>query len=432
MKKATALLLALLLFLTACAGRAVQTQADGFLFYYPAADGSTTLVSVPGPEDAAQLSLDELLRAYLDAAPPENGRALCASRISLFRAEQDGSTILLTFRGARITGLEQSLFCVCLTRTLAQLPEVQRVSFSLPGIAQALILTENDIFLTDTGMLPQQESVTLYFPDAQRRYLVRETVLAEAMSAEEKPAFIMQQLLSGSSGGQLNSCIPEGTTLLDLHVENGICSVNLSSEFSTGLEMSWAAERMAVYSIVNSLTELPEIATVDLLVAGAPVERLYLMDLSSGLTRDERLLAADGTTGVLDLTLYPIAGENGLLAAVPVHLEAVAEQSAAETAMEALLSYEGRDGLRACVPAGTKLLSLRTANGNCVVDLTGEFLASCTSEQEERLAVRAVVATLCAQPGIFSVDILVEGLSPVYRDEMLSSTHQRSASWFAN
>lgn len=430
MKKATVLLV-LLLLLTACAAQTAQAQDDGFLLYYPNAGEDAALMTVPAPEGTAALPLKTFLENYLSATPPEGAKALCSAQLSLFRAEQQGSTILLTFHGARIANLERSLFCVCLTRTLTQLPEVQRVSFTLPGIDDALILTENDIYLTDTGMLPQQESVTLYFPDAQRRYLVRETVLAQAMDAEEKPAFIMQQLLSGSSGGQLNSCIPAGTILLDISVENGICTVNLSSEFSSGLEKSWEAERMAVYSIVNSLTELDEISSVDLLVAGAPVEQLYLMDLSSGLTRNEQILSADGAAA-LDLTLYPLRTETGLLVAVPMQVELKPEQTAAEAAMEALLSFEGRDGLNACVPTGTKLLSLRTANGNCVVDLTGEFLAGCKTQQEERLAVRAVVATLCAQPGVLSVEILVEGLEPAFRDEALASVHQRSGSWLAN
>lgn len=432
MKKLLPLLLVAALLLGACAENTTQPDGD-YLYYYPAAAESCAdgaLLTVKGGRTGT--SLTEFLDDYLSAPLPENATAILPEGWTLQSAGQQENTVRLTFRGAVVTGLPQAMACVGLTRTLLQLPEVQHVSFTLPGEAEPLILTENDFFLTDTGMLPQEESVTLYFPDAQRRYLVKETVLAEAMDAEDKPAFIMQQLLSGTSAGQLNSCIPAGTTLLDISVEDGICTVNLSSQFSIQLKKSAAAERMAVYSIVNSLTELPEITTVDILVSGAPVEKLYLLDLSAGLTRDTRLLAADGSSKVQDVTIYPVSDGEGHLVAIPTLLEVADDQSPAEAAVEALLSYEPRDGLTTCVPAGTKLLSLRTSGGNCTVDLTGEFLAGCATTEEELLAVRAVIATLCAQRGIVNVDILVEGLEPAYRAQVLSGLHQSSFAWLAD
>lgn len=431
MKKYALIALALLLLMTACSQEVPQPSDDSFFYYYPAdtahSEGQEAFCTVPA-ENAD--TLEALLERYLAAPVPEGGAAVLPEGWSLQSVTQEDGTALLTFRGQAASPLQRSLTCTCLTKTLLQRTDLQRVSFSLPGRGEPLVLSTNDILLTDTGMLPQKEAVTLYFPDAQRRYLVKETVLVEAMEAGDKPAFIMEQLLSGSSGGQLNSCIPQGTSLLGISVENGICTVNLSSHFVNGMEQQFAAERMAVYSIVNSLTELPQITSVDILVAGAPTETLYLMDLSSGITRDEEILASDG--GGSDVTIYPVCGDNGLLAAIPVRVEPQAEQSLEEAAMTALLSYEGRNGMRSCLPAGTKLLSLRTLNGNCVVDLTGEFLGGCATAEEEEMAVRAVVATLCELPGITSVEIVVEGLEPAYRDAALAAVRQSFQSWLAD
>ena len=86
--------------------------------------------------------------------------------------------------------------------------------------------------------------------------------------------------------------------------------------------------------------------------------------------------------------------------------------------------------MQACIPAGTKLLSLRMENSTCVLDLTAEFLDGCAGESEEIIAVRSIVATMCALPGIRSVEILVEGREPIYRDSTLSDVHQPDQSWF--
>ena len=65
------------------------------------------------------------------------------------------------------------------------------------------------------------------------------------------------------------------------------------------------------------------------------------------------------------------------------------------------------------------------------MDLTGEFLGGCADAQQEAYAVRSVVATMCALPEIQSVEILVEGLEPSYRDSSLALVHQVEEDWLA-
>ena len=65
------------------------------------------------------------------------------------------------------------------------------------------------------------------------------------------------------------------------------------------------------------------------------------------------------------------------------------------------------------------------------MDLTGELLGGCADAQQEACAVRSVVATMCALPEIQSVEILVEGLEPSYRDSSLALVHQVEEDWLA-
>lgn len=435
-KRQFCILLAMLLLLCACTEKAPQEASDTFLFYYPAQtvsyqdDGA--ICSQSAGFDGNAVDPEELLTRYFTSLPPENGSSPLPASWELRSVVLQDATAEIVLQGRNADALARSLCATCIAMTLLQLDSVQRVSITTPGEDAPLILSENDIFLHDNGMLPQEEMLALYFPDAQRRYLVRETMSVEAMDSADKPAYIISQLLSGRERGQLTSCIPEGTKLLDISVENGVCTVDLSSEFQNHLEHSFAAERMAVYSIVNSLTELPEISTVDLWVAGAPIERLYRMELLSGISRDERLISVPASKDLADVTLYPACGDDGLLVAVPQLLSLDGEHTTAELLLNALFAFEGKNGLQSCIPNGTKLLSLRIENGNCVVDLTREFLDGCTDAEEETLAVRSIIATMCGLSEISTVEILVEGIEPDFRDETLRMIHRTAERWIAD
>ena len=55
----------------------------------------------------------------------------------------------------------------------------------------------------------------------------------------------------------------------------------------------------------------------------------------------------------------------------------------------------------------------------------------CLSDRQEMLAVRSVIATLTALDEIDSVELLVEGIEPVFRNAALNQVRQSLPSWFA-
>lgn len=423
-------LLLCLLLLCACAQPVVTTDEAEFSYYYPASANSRmesgVICSAHAPQESAQLSLRELMTDYLSSPVPENGRSVTPDSWLLQSVLMNNTTAEIVFSGVSASPLECSLSCACLAKTLLQLDGIRRISVSVPGQKDPIVLTENDILLLDTGMLPQEELVVLYSPDTELRYLVAQPQEVPAMDAAEKPAFIVQQLLQSDN----NSCIASGTELLDIRVENSVCTVNFSSAFGENQPDSFAAARMAVYAVVNSLTELPEITTVDLWVSGAPLETLGRLDISSGVLRDERLIFTPAGRDSADVTLYPLCTDDGLLPAIPMMLEVPEKQSLAAAVIDALFAYSEVNGLHRCIPEGTKVLSLRTEGTNCVIDLTGEFLSGCENERAQQLAVRSIVATLCSLPEIDTVDLLVEGITPESQSRDLRSVHRPGSEWF--
>lgn len=430
-KKILCLLLAALVFLAACQ-KTVPEQTALAYFYYPRQDishsGGTVLMSQGATVDPAAIDPDTFLSLYLSSPCPEAALPVLPDGWRLKELHTQEDSVHLVFGGVAVSPALRSITCVCLTKTLLQLPSVRSVQISFPGGSEPVTLTANDILLSDTGMLPQEEQVSLYFPDAQRRYLLAQSISISKEESRNKPAFILSQLLAQSD----ISCIPAGTQLLSVTVKNGICTVDLSSEFIQKGFGDFASERMAVYSIVNSLTELPEISTVDLWVSGAPLESSGYLDLRSGLARDNGLLSVALGKDRLDVNLYLCAGDTGLLAPIPYVLGLDGEDPAVEHLVNAMISYESMNGLKNCLPQGTKLLSVRMEGSTCVLDFTGEFLAGCTDAYEEQLAVRAVIATVCQLPEISAVEILVEGIEPTYRDAALSLLRTPVDRWYVD
>lgn len=433
LKRPLLLLLLPLVLLCACT-TAPAEQADApFSFYYRCAEiaygGEDGVIRAEAAPLEADAGLRTVVLQYLKGPASPELRTPLPADWALESIGLTEGTAELVFSGIPCRSLDRTILNACLARTLLQLPGVQRVSILRSGDGAADVLAAKDILLRDNGMEEQEEELVLYVPDEAQRYLVRETQTVAAMNAADRPAEIVRRLLALPES---ESAIPEGTALRSVSVENGVCTVDLSSQFLTGMPRSWNTERLAVYAIVNSLTELPQIQTVDLWIAGAPLERLYVLELENGLARDERMIYVPALDGTLDVTLSLTCDTMPLLAQVPMQLMPAEGTSSVQCVLEALLALEGENGLENSIPQGTKILSLKLAGGVCTLDLTAEFLEGCRTAEQERMAVREIVASLSALPEVETVDLLVEGLEPNYRDDSLQAVHTARNYWFVS
>ncbi|KAF1083833.1 Sporulation and spore germination [Sporotomaculum syntrophicum] len=118
-----------------------------------------------------------------------------------------------------------------------------------------------------------QQKVTLYFSDEQAMYLLPEerTVTKGHESLE---AAVIQELINGPGKDSLVRTIPEDTKLISISVVNGVANVNFSKEFQSKHWGGSAGETMTLYSVVNSLCELPGIEKVQFLLEGEKKESI--------------------------------------------------------------------------------------------------------------------------------------------------------------
>jgi germination protein M len=136
--------------------------------------------------------------------------------------------------------------------------------------------------------VPTEEmvEVTLYFSDSQAMYLVPEKRKIPQTSSLARQAVI--ELIKGSENSDLYSTIPEGTQISEIYIVDDIAYIDLSEEIFKNHPGGSSAELMTVYSIVNTLTEIPPIKGVQILVGGNERESLIgHIDISMPLLRDE-------------------------------------------------------------------------------------------------------------------------------------------------
>lgn len=121
------------------------------------------------------------------------------------------------------------------------------------------------------------ETVTLYFSDDQAMYLMPEERVVEVekpVNPEKLAAAILSGLIAGPENKDLQKTIPPETRLLGVAIKDGIAYADFSTELKSKHGGGSSGEIMTVSSIVNSLTELPEIEKVQILVAGKEIETL--------------------------------------------------------------------------------------------------------------------------------------------------------------
>lgn len=100
---------------------------------------------------------------------------------------------------------------------------------------------------------------------------------------------VLDELFSGPVG-DLDEAIPEGALLNNVRVEGGMAVVDVNRTFVDELPRGSAPERMAVYSIVNTIcVNFPQISRVKLTVDGQGSMGLPHLDLSNPLGADYTL-----------------------------------------------------------------------------------------------------------------------------------------------
>lgn len=224
----------------------------------------------------------------------------------LLSCQEEGGTMKvdLSEKYGGLSGIHLSIADYCITLSLCQLKGVDKVSVTVEGdplpYRERQMFSPGDVVLGSKLDEPLLVDASLYFVDNNSNLLAVEErsldIYEEKSSAEQ----IVTALLAGPTLSYLHSPIPKGTRLLSASMDQGICKVDLSHEFTDSCPAEERAQQMAVYAIVNSLTSLSAVDRVQLSVEGQTLDYYgsvfirFPLQYNEALTRSGEAAPASG------------------------------------------------------------------------------------------------------------------------------------------
>ncbi|MBO6138313.1 MAG: GerMN domain-containing protein [Lachnospiraceae bacterium] len=266
-----------LLFLTSCGAPKNGEEAKEYFAYYVNVDGNDIGAASVGKSDPGGEKMLKLL--YENPKRKKNLKVVLGNTVSLNSAEFAEKKAVLDFDASYndLSRSQEVLFRASVVRSLCQCGDVDFVSFEVDGEplmdskGSPVGMMNNETFIYSVGNefnAYSRTTLTLYFSNATGNALVpveRDVVYSTNVSKE---TLVIQKLIEGPDAGnkEILPTLPADTKLMSISIKDGICYVSLDSE--AAMSPNNISEETALYSIVNSLTQLPGIVKVQLSING--------------------------------------------------------------------------------------------------------------------------------------------------------------------
>ena len=219
----------------------------------------------------------ELLEQLKSTPDSSKLRQTIPTNVAVKGIKSDGAYLTVdfseTYKNMSVT--EEVLIRAAIVRTLLQVPEYSIISFTInsePLRTSDGILVGNmttDTFVENPGAqinASTESTIKLYFSSVDGTSLVEETRVITHSSSISMEKLIMEQLIDGPKLAKSKATIPSATKLINVSVMDGVCYVSVDNTFQN--QDQEIKEEIVLYSIVNSLTELPGVTKVQLSING--------------------------------------------------------------------------------------------------------------------------------------------------------------------
>ena len=255
-----------------------RTGDDEYLIYYLKNDGISLVTE---RYEAEENETDKLIVELMDKMnKPDSDRykSVYAEKIVVNEYVLDKKVLYIHFSEgySLMDDVEEVLFRSSMVRVMCQIEGIDYVSFYINeqpltndmGNVVGLMASEHFIDNTSDSLNNLQwAQLNLYFADSTGQNLIceqREVAYGRNVSVEMS---ILENLIEGPENSQAKRALPRNLKILGVSVKEGICYVNLDSSFLNA--MVDASADVTIYSMVNSLCELPNIKQVQILVDGS-------------------------------------------------------------------------------------------------------------------------------------------------------------------
>ncbi len=302
LKKMTALFLAALMLLpmAACFGRGGKTE-DGVFYVYFRSQNKRELYPVEAVIDLT-LPTDTLISSVyshmVSGADESDYTSAIASgaELSGFVLEEENLILNFTQAYSSIPAMDETLMRAALVNTFVQIDGIMTVEVRMEGQP----LTRHDG--TPYGRMKasdfsdvignglnayNRETVIVYYANENGDRLIRSAVDIVYDNSNALEQYVASMIIAGPSDSEYGYAVfPAGTRVVSVTKNNGVCHVDLTGSFvnNTG---SAVLPEVTIYALVNTLTELSEITSVQITIEGSTtVNYMDKIDLSQPLKRN--------------------------------------------------------------------------------------------------------------------------------------------------
>lgn len=284
----------LILAMTGCGkkqtGKDRITEDTNYLYYLNNAENQLVAeeYKVKTDDKDTQGQIGEYLEALMKVAPQNRSykKAVPESVMITQVGAVENEQLTLSFNSEyKKLSVTQEILCrAAIVKTLCQVEDVAYVSFLVDGqpLKDSLdkpvgFMTAED-FIDNTGgetKFEQNAIVTLYFSDKTGKQLVETRVKIRYDGAVPIEQLVIEQLVKGPGSiagvdeNEVFATIPEGTKLSKVTVKDGICYVDFNEAFLK--KRAAISDEIAIYSVVDSLIEIPAVNKVQITVNGEAV-----------------------------------------------------------------------------------------------------------------------------------------------------------------
>lgn len=255
-----------------------QSTEEGNSIYYLNKEGTALVpVSYEITGNTAEAKVEELLRKLEEVPESVDLRRTIPENVKLLKYTLDRKQLYLDF-GTEYLELDKAtevLVRAAVVHTMCQIEEVSYIGFQVAGEplqdskGNSIGLMNENTFLDNMGSEENATKIVklnLYFANKAGDKLKNQSCVIEYNANVALEKVIVEQLIAGPTEDGYYATIPKDTKVMSVTIKDGVCYVNLDTGFTAqGYDVLGS---VTIYSIVNSLTELPDITSVQILVNG--------------------------------------------------------------------------------------------------------------------------------------------------------------------
>ncbi|MCM1174090.1 MAG: GerMN domain-containing protein [Blautia sp.] len=264
---------------TACGSEPEEETGESYDIYYVNNEETRIFTNPYRTEtEDSRLLLDELVEQLTKRPDKMEYKAPLAEGFALLGYSWDGEKLTVNFdeHYKDMDRIKEVLVRAAIVRTLSQIPGVTYIAFTVlneplaDGSGVAIGTMSADTFIDNAGdeiNTYEKVNLRLYFANENGDRLVEENqrnVIYNSNVSMEK--LVVEKLIEGPTTGNSYPTINPSAKLLGVTVIDRICYVNFNEDFLS--QPYSVTSDVTIYSITNSLIELPNINKVQISVNG--------------------------------------------------------------------------------------------------------------------------------------------------------------------